>query len=832
MDSTGAGDSVTRLMASVRETAMRLFRDIPIKQKLTRVIVLTSVSTLAVGCVAITVFQWMMFRHESVSETSELADLIARNISAAVMANRRADVEQELAILKANPDILAARVYRPDGAVLAEYFSSQIVNLPPPLTAPGAGQWVENNQIIVCRSVPSGNDALGTVCLRSDESRQLQQLRTSLVITVVAMIGAAMLAVLLSERLQRTISQPVQELARVARAVQTTQDYSLRARSDRKDELGRLTDDFNQMLAHIETVTGELSASEKRFRQVTETINEVFWMTDPQKQQMLYISPGYEKIWGRACEGLYREPMTWLDAIHPDDRERVRQAALSKQVAGNYDEQYRIVRPDGSVRWIRDRAFPIRDSAGKVYRVAGIADDITEAKRAEQALRLQSEITSNMAEGAVLVRASDATIVYANPKFERMFGYTPGELTGQPVTVVNAGDEAAARETARQIQASLKTTGTWSGQLRSRHKDGTEFWCWANIATFEHAEYGLVWIGVHTDITEWKLAEDKLRENAQRLRSVVTGAPVLLFALDRDGLIILEEGQAANLLGRKPGEVVGRNVFEVYAGHSQISDSVRRALAGEEFVTVIELPHAAFETHYTPVRGADGRVDGVIGVAHDVTKLHRLERQILEISDREQQRIGQDLHDGLCQLLTGLGFAAKALEERLAARSLPEVDDARGIVQLIAQANAEARNVARGLQPVQLEAGGLSSALHELAYSVESLFNISCSFSASEPVLLQDNAAAVQAYRIAQEAINNSIKHGQAKRIAIRLSKQNGQVTLLVTDDGIGIATTGTAGQGMGLSIMAYRARMIGGTLRVQRGAAGGTEVQLTFQQA
>lgn len=123
-----------------------------------------------------------------------------------------------------------------------------------------------------------------------------------------------------------------------------------------------------------------LQESEERFRQVVEIIKEVFWLSNPEKSKFLYVSPGYETIWGRSCESLYASPQTWLDAIHSDDRSRVYEAALTKQVSGDYDEKYRIVRPDGSIRWIRDRAFPVRNEAGKVYRIAGIAEDITEQR--------------------------------------------------------------------------------------------------------------------------------------------------------------------------------------------------------------------------------------------------------------------------------------------------------------------------------------------------------------------------------------------------------------------------------------------------------------------
>jgi PAS domain S-box-containing protein len=116
-----------------------------------------------------------------------------------------------------------------------------------------------------------------------------------------------------------------------------------------------------------------LRESEERFRQLAENIREVFWLSTPDKSRIIYVSPGYEMIWGRTCQSLYDSPRDWLDAIHADDREQVLQAALSEQATGIYDEEFRIVRPDGDIRWIRDRAFPVRDGTGAVYRIAGIA---------------------------------------------------------------------------------------------------------------------------------------------------------------------------------------------------------------------------------------------------------------------------------------------------------------------------------------------------------------------------------------------------------------------------------------------------------------------------
>lgn len=122
-----------------------------------------------------------------------------------------------------------------------------------------------------------------------------------------------------------------------------------------------------------------LQDSEERFRQVTNTIDEVFWMTDPRKDQMLFISQAYEQIWGRTCESVIEQPLSFVESIHPDDRPAVF-AAFPNQKEGTYDIEYRIIRSDGGIRWIRDKAFPIRNQTGEIYRIVGVAQDITENK--------------------------------------------------------------------------------------------------------------------------------------------------------------------------------------------------------------------------------------------------------------------------------------------------------------------------------------------------------------------------------------------------------------------------------------------------------------------
>ncbi|MGH7992144.1 MAG: response regulator [Limisphaerales bacterium] len=138
----------------------------------------------------------------------------------------------------------------------------------------------------------------------------------------------------------------------------------------------------------------QLRASEERFRELAETIHEVFWIIDPAKSRMLYISPAYERIWGRSCQSLYDNPASWLDAIHPEDRDRVRQAAATQSVGAAYDEEYRILRPDMQIRWIQDTAFPLRNAAGQVERVVGVARDVTERRQMTEQLRQSQKLES------------------------------------------------------------------------------------------------------------------------------------------------------------------------------------------------------------------------------------------------------------------------------------------------------------------------------------------------------------------------------------------------------------------------------------------------------
>jgi signal transduction histidine kinase len=216
-------------------------------------------------------------------------------------------------------------------------------------------------------------------------------------------------------------------------------------------------------------------------------------------------------------------------------------------------------------------------------------------------------------------------------------------------------------------------------------------------------------------------------------------------------------------------------------------------------------------------------------LTREMAERQRLEEEILAISEREQRRMGHDLHDGLCQHLTATALAGQVLDERLSAQGLPEAADAAKVVRLVEEGINLARSLARGLYPVEMEAEGLMTAFQDFTDSISQSTKVRCVFECQSPVLIHDDAAAAQLYRIAQEAVRNALQHGRPKRIGISLSERNGRVTLAIEDDGAGLPEGGPKSPGLGIRIMAHRAAMIGGHFAIEPAPTGGTIVTCSF---
>ncbi len=331
--------------------------------------------------------------------------------------------------------------------------------------------------------------------------------------------------------------------------------------------------------------------------------------------------------------------------------------------------------------------------------------------------------------------------------------------------------------------------------------------------------------------------EHSVHETAERLRAILETAVEGIITIDERGRMESVNPAAERIFGYKASELLGRNVsllmpspdrerHDSYlanylrTGHAKIIGIGREVVGMRKDGTTFPLDLAVSE-----VRLPERRL--FTGFVRDITERKRLEQEILDISSREQRRIGQDLHDGLCQELAGIQLMAEVLEQDL--KSKRDSAQAGKIAESVRRAISHTRMLARGLSPVEVENNGLMSALHELAQSTAALFHIACSFQCPTPVLVRDNDAATHLYRIAQEAINNAVKHGRARNIVIHLAVEGETVRLRVEDDGAGFKEPPAGHHGMGLHIMRYRSEVVGAQLTVARAPKRGTVVTCEF---
>ncbi len=355
------------------------------------------------------------------------------------------------------------------------------------------------------------------------------------------------------------------------------------------------------------------------------------------------------------------------------------------------------------------------------------------------------------------------------------------------------------------------------------------YWDWT-VAAVHDAE-GEVSGVVFTllDVTENERHRQGLLAERQRLYDVLNMIPAFVYLRDPSYRIRFANRQFEETFG--PAD--GRSCFEVLHGRSEpcprcLSTEVLEG-GGAHTYEMTFINDRTYELHDHAFPDVDGS-PLVLRLGVDITERRRLEAEIAEASRLERQRIGQDLHDTLGQQLTGIAFQSKALARKLTRRSDKEAEDAQQIADLVNQAIDQARSLARGLCPVELQAEGLMTALDEFATHVRKVYGVACVFECTEPVLIPDNTVATHVYQIAREAVTNALRHGDPKKVSIRLAGADGVVTLDVLDDGLGIAEDASEDSGMGLRIMKHRAAVIGGALRIESRPGHGATVTCTFR--
>jgi PAS domain S-box-containing protein len=363
-------------------------------------------------------------------------------------------------------------------------------------------------------------------------------------------------------------------------------------------------------------------------------------------------------------------------------------------------------------------------------------------------------------------------------------------------------------------------------------------------------------LGIIMDITDRKRAEEQLKElNAtleqrvaertekladtnERLQAIMDTALIGIITLDERGVVESFNPAALQIFGCAPKEFLGQNISRFLASPDQPRNAdfighflrVRNPLWVGDRNEVLgrRKDGVGIMLELSLVEITDRGRRRFVAMLRDITKRKRLERELLDIAERERQRIGHDLHDGLGQQLHGVSYLAALLEKDLQEDTSPRAAKAGQLNKHLQEALDLTRSLAHGLQPVKSVPEGLMIALRELAERTRRLYRIDCRFDCRAPVLISRQGAATHLYRIAQEAVNNAMKHGKPARVRIKLAATRQRIILGVCDNGVGIPRKMGRDDGMGLHVMRYRADVLSGSLVVQKLPHGGTEVICT----
>jgi PAS domain S-box-containing protein len=463
---------------------------------------------------------------------------------------------------------------------------------------------------------------------------------------------------------------------------------------------------------------------------------------------------------------------------------------------------------------------------------------------------------------ADIVRASNAAITSVsaelriqswNPGAEKLFGFTSEEMVGADLMMILPEDR---RKEAREFSSRVQAGEILSVETVCRHKTGRLLEVSIALTPMPDPEGRMAGVcAVMHDITDRRKALEELektraeledrvgcrtaelaaataaaRETAHRFETLIENSPLPIISLDVHARVLLWNPAAERLFGWRQADVLGQLVPNLPQENRERYEAELRAM-------VTSPEHLHWETQRqrkdgsllevaiwrAPLFDADHELSSSMAILMDITERKFLERALLEATERESRRIGQELHDHLCQHLLGAAFSSKAISTGLPA-DLPAAAELNDLARLINSAVQQTRDIARGLNPVELDSGGLMAALQEL--TERPYPGITCRLECQRPVLLPDAKAALHVYRIAQEAVANAVQHSRGTEIVVRLTEDEENVDLQIADNGSGFARMQTGEQqGLGLKIMKYRAQAIGGKLWVDTTKDGGTLV-------
>ncbi len=477
--------------------------------------------------------------------------------------------------------------------------------------------------------------------------------------------------------------------------------------------------------------------------------------------------------------------------------------------------------------------------------------------------KLERELLEQLISAAqtiLLVLDTDGRIVRFNPHLEEVSGWRLDEMRGQIWfdAFLPEADRASIRDRFKRAltdgptRANVNPIVTKDGRLRDIE------WHYARLTGRNGEPVGVLCTG--QDITERNQADIALREREQRLQAVLNTAVDAVITIDERGIILSSNPATERMFSYAASELVGHNVKMLMPPHYRDEHDTYLARYRTTRVPHIigvgrEVTGRRKDGVEFPIALAVSEVDHLnifTGIIRDISSRRALQRRVLEISDAEQRRIGQELHDGTGQELTALALFADTLTDLLKKAPQRSTDNywtwqinaielgrmrhiSDRLLQGLREATRHVTQLSHGILPVLIEPEGLGAALEHLAVETDALDHIGCDFEYSAPVLVANAATATHLYRIAQEAVNNALTHSNGDHIRISLRRVRADIVLTVTDNGIGfdphaIRSIGSprVSRGFGLEIMHYRAAMIGGALLVTQATGGGTGIECT----
>jgi two-component system sensor kinase FixL len=423
--------------------------------------------------------------------------------------------------------------------------------------------------------------------------------------------------------------------------------------------------------------------------------------------------------------------------------------------------------------------------------------------------------------------------VFVNPSFRRAYGYSESELLGKTPDIL-----FSPRNPPSLMAEILARTrrGGWRGEVLDRRKDGSEFPVFLSTSPVKDQSGMLVGLrGMAQDISSHRQAESDYR----RLFETATEG---VFRSTPGGELLFANPALARMFGYRDAEEMisavtdlGREFYVVPAMRTELKRRLETHACVEGFETESYRKDGTriwVSLNGRAVRNERGEVVHYEGTIQDITRRKQLEREVSEVGAEERRHLGRELHDGLGQFLAGIAFRAKALEQALASEGMSHAKDAEELAALMGKAIQQTRNLARGMAPFETEARCLTASLRKLAAETIQLFGIDCRAACPDSNLCADAQASLQLFRIAQEAIHNAIRHGQARQVEIELAERPDCLCLRIQDDGIGFHVEAGNPMGMGLQIMEHRAHSIGASLKVTSQPGRGAEIRCVLPRA